>query len=204
MLDAWATYEERPNLGDVKLALFDTGVTSPHALDVLVVENAMIAAFERPVDDGHEGVFVEGCRRTIETLRHIVDRRAIAKGSVGSTTDAEVAALAIELAEDMRSRPSVREYAAMMLFDFRALVFTNIEYTKGVPAFNIRMRDIPDEYKTHISKSSQFEPVVQTINRAHAFITTSRKWYCVAPFVDLHLRVMACKRLGSELLDWRY
>ena len=204
MPDAWTTYEERPNLGDVKLALFDFGIVSPDALDILVVENAMTAAFERPIDDGHDGVFVEGCRRSIETLRPMIDRRTLAKGSVGSTTDAEVAALAIELAEDMRARPSVRAYAATMLFNFRALVFTNTAFTKGFPQLTIYTREDSDEYRQCSAKSSQFEPVVQTINRAHAYITTINRWRELAHFVDLHLRVMACKRLGSELLDWRY
>lgn len=201
MRDAWSQPEHRPSLSDVLIAQYETGWDSV-GIEALIVIHSLAAARDRRIDDGHEGVLVEGCRRTVEVFRHVIEARHAA-----SLTEAELNALAAELAEWARERRSVREFAERWLFTARASIFGNVEYTRGVRELHAYQHEITvasEDIDRSIHNEAVYEPTLRTLNRAIAYIECVKYQKGSEELIDLHLVVMACKRLGSELLDWRY
>lgn len=201
MRDAWSQPEHRPSLNDVLIAQYETGWDRV-GIEALIVIHALAAARDRRVEDGYDGVLVEGCRRTIELFRHIIEARHRT-----GLTKADVETLAIELAEWARDRRSVREFAERWLFTARASIFGSAEYTQGIRELRIQHCAIvagsEDANDAEIDEVS-YEPTIRTLNRVAAFINAVKYQDGSERLIDLHLAVMACKRLGSELLDWRY
>ena len=201
MRDAWSQPEHRPSLSDVLTAQYETGWDRV-GIEALIVIHALAAARDRRIEDGHDGVLVEGCRRTIELFRHIIEARHRT-----GLNKAELETLAIELAEWARDRRSVREFAERWLFTARDSIFGSAEYTQGIRELRIQhcaiITDFEDTNEEAIDEVT-YEPTVRTLNRAVAFIDAVKYQDGGEELIDLHLAVMACKRLGSELLDWRY
>ncbi|MDT8759218.1 hypothetical protein MZO42_10965 [Sphingomonas psychrotolerans] len=201
MRDAWSQPEHRPSLSDVLIAQYETGWDGV-GIEALIVIHALAAARDRRIGDGHEGVLVEGCRRTIELFRHIIEARHRT-----GLNKAELETLAMELAEWARDRRSVREFAERWLFTARASIFGSDEYTHGIHALSIHHCAIVAHSEDVIEEAKDedaYEPIIRTLNRAVAFIEAVKYQDGSEDLIDLHLAVMACKRLGSELLDWRY
>lgn len=201
MRDAWSQPEHRPSLSDVLIAQYETGWDRV-GIEALIVIQSLAAARDRRIEDGHEGVLLEGCRRTIELFRHVIEaRRCI------GIDKADLKTLAIELAEWARDRRSVREFAEQWLFTARASIFGNAEYTRGIHELRILHCDIatiPKDSNNIDTNIIEYEPTIRTLNRTAEFIEAVKYQDGSEEFIDLHLAVMACKRLGSELLDWRY
>lgn len=197
MRDAWSQPEHRPSLSDVLIAQYETGWDRV-GIEALIVIHALAAARDRRVEDGHEGVLVEGCRRTIELFRHVIEAHHAA-----DFTESALDAVAVELAAWARDRRSVREFAERWLFTARASIFGNVEYTHGIRELSVYPNAIA-ELLGEESDEVRYEPAIRTLNRAIEVIKALKCQRGSEEFVDLHLAVMACKRLGSELLDWRY
>lgn len=201
MRDAWSQPEHRPSLNDVLIAQYETGWHRV-GIEALIVIHALAAARDRRIEDGHEGVLLEGCRRTIELFRDIIEARHHT-----GLNKAEWETLAIELAEWARDRRSVREFAERWLFTARASIFGNIGYTRGIHQLSIYHFEIVEQYEDTTEEANNeiiYEPILRTLNRAVEFIEEAKSSNSTEQFIDIYIAVMACKRLGSDLLDWRY
>ncbi len=201
MRDTWSQTEHRPSLSDVLIAQYETGWDSV-GIEALIVIHSLAAARDRRVDDGHEGVLVEGCRRTVEVFRHVIEARHAA-----SLTEAELNALAAELAEWARERRAVLEFAEQWLFAARGSIFGNVEYTRGIRELRAYQHEIAvsaEDVCRSTYNEIVYEPTLRTLNRAIAYIESVKYQSGSEELTDIHLAVMACKRLGSELLNWRY
>jgi hypothetical protein len=163
----------------------------PVSLERMIIVKSLAKARERRASDGCSETLLDGCKETIRILFDNIYPEAV-----------NIAAK--ELEEWARGREKLFKLAEIHIGWWRETWFIESNMNEFAPEFAARRLPIDEDSLSKFPKNRQYENSNETFNRYISFKQALKDRLDISQINDLTSVVLACKRVGSDLLGWRY
>ncbi len=161
------------------------------SLSQFVVIKSLIKARERRINDGFDGTIKDGCKEVIEILFEGID-------------ECRSMELASELESWLRSKSDIGKDAEGWLRWVRNGIFIEGCIPNAFPMLAAKEIDYSSDAPPRTSERMKYETPESTFNRYLSYIDNEDNNINKNVLLETTMAVMGCKRLGADVLGWRY
>jgi hypothetical protein len=184
-------FQTGPKLYDIQRQFDTLWGAAPVSLERMIVIKAMAKAKERRVNDSYSETLLDGCKEVVRMLFENLSPHALTVG-------------AKELEAWAREQGELRKLAEIHIVWTRDAWFVNSNIGEVAPELAALKIALSEDKIMNFSTTEQHEHANETFNRFLSDTANLKNKIDIASFLSLRMAVMACKRLGSDVLGWRY